>query len=127
MPALVSPGVKQGHACSHNMFGIAGHKGEIVMQRGGRQQAINNGQGGVACTRLCGETRPAVGDVVIDRQDSVGEARDQFTVEPRFQSDASTCVTQASRAWQICRMTSRARSATSPRNTLYRYFVIQIR
>jgi hypothetical protein len=24
-------------------------------------------------------------------------------------------------------MTSRARSATSPRNTLYRYFVIQIR
>jgi hypothetical protein len=39
---------------------------------------------------LCGETRPAVGDVVIDRQDSVGEAHGQFTIEPRFQSDASS-------------------------------------
>jgi hypothetical protein len=28
------------------------------------------------------------------------------------------------RAAQICRISSRARSATSPRNTLYRYFVI---
>jgi hypothetical protein len=28
-----------------------------------------------------------------------------------------------SRAWQICRIRSRARSATSPRRTLYRYFV----
>ena len=28
-----------------------------------------------------------------------------------------------SRAWQICRIRSRARSATRPRNILYRYFV----
>jgi hypothetical protein len=60
-------GLNQETPVAFTSLSIAGHKGEIVMQRSGRQQTIDNGQPSIARTGLRRKTPPAIGDALIDR------------------------------------------------------------
>jgi len=68
---------------------VAGDYGEIVMQGGGRQNRINQGNRRAVALHRAREDAPTVGDGGVYRQYASGEALSEIDVQPLLQLSAS--------------------------------------
>ncbi len=84
-----TPGIEYRNARSGNVFDVTRHHGQVVVQGGGRKQAVSHRQ--APSRSLCPRRKPSppVGHTFIDGQNAACKPYRQLPVQPRSQSHSA--------------------------------------